>query len=255
MIVTNKRLVKPKSFVIDGIVIETVESFRLLGVTIDDKLSFNEHVSKQCSMIAKKLYMIKRLFYLPFAVKLQFFKSFILPYFDYAISLCIYFRTDIIQKLSKMYYICLFKLFSFKFLNKTHNEVNEFLKEFGLFSFQHRLTFRLVLFANKIIQLNSSPKLLKSWLEPVELCNTRYSLRSNNSIGFTSDKILKKFGDITFKNFFSKFLNKIGYNNICVDFNSLRNNLIHSSLNNYFCILIKIYPKFDSDINFYFYQF
>ena len=154
-----------------------------------------------------------------------------------------------------MYYICLFKLFHFNFLNKSHDEVNEVLKQYGLFSFQHRIAFRLTLFANKIIKLNSSPKLLKSWLEPVEACNVRYSLRSNNTIGFISDKILKKFGDLTFKNFFSKFLNHIGYNNISVEFNILRNNLIHSSLNDYLSILIKLFPKFDSDINFYFYQF
>ena len=45
MIVTNKRTASPELFKFDDIEIKCVNEFNLLGVTIDDKLSFNTHVS------------------------------------------------------------------------------------------------------------------------------------------------------------------------------------------------------------------
>ncbi len=61
-----------------------------IGVIIAHKLAFDDYVSQQCLAINRKLHTIKRLFFLPLAVKIQFFKSFILPYYDYCSSLCIY---------------------------------------------------------------------------------------------------------------------------------------------------------------------
>jgi hypothetical protein len=90
MIITNKRVSMPKLIDFNDISIEVVDHFKLLGVTIDNKLQFNKFVSLQCSQINKKMYFIKKLFYLPFEVKIQFFKTFLLPYFDYSISLLIY---------------------------------------------------------------------------------------------------------------------------------------------------------------------
>ena len=54
--------------------IEVVNEFRLLGVTIDNKL---KHVRNIKSMVNKKIYSIKRLFHLPKSIKVQFFRTFI----------------------------------------------------------------------------------------------------------------------------------------------------------------------------------
>ena len=89
-------------------------SFKLLGVTIDNKLNFRLHAANIRLIVNKKMFSIKKLFYLAFSVKLQFFKSFILPYFDYCLSLLIYFPKSTIQKLKNSYDFCLFKLFNFK---------------------------------------------------------------------------------------------------------------------------------------------
>ncbi len=94
--------------------VEVVSKFKLLGVLIDYKLNFKEY-TQQCLVINRKLYSINRFFYLPYEVKLQFFKSFILPYFDYGLSLSIYYHKIAIRKLCKMYYICLKKLFNSSF--------------------------------------------------------------------------------------------------------------------------------------------
>ena len=109
MFITSKRIVVPDFLEIEAAKICTVKKFKLLGVHLDDKLQFIDHAADICLSVNRRLYTIKKLFYLPYS-----FYAFILPYFDYCISLTIYFHN--IRKLCKMYYLCLFKLFGLSFL-------------------------------------------------------------------------------------------------------------------------------------------
>ena len=68
---------------IDSVNIEVVSSFKLLGVMIDRKLDFHNHVDVLKTLVNRKLFSYKKLFFLSFATKVQFFKTFILPHFDY----------------------------------------------------------------------------------------------------------------------------------------------------------------------------
>ena len=89
---TNKRgITFPSNFVIDKNSVEVVQEFRLLGVNIDNKLNFKKHVENVKCLVNRKLFSIKIIFYLSQSVKLQFFKTFILPHFDYCSSLVIHF--------------------------------------------------------------------------------------------------------------------------------------------------------------------
>ena len=74
MFVTNKRLVLPKQIDYDSISIEVVDEFKLLGVLIDNKLHFKAHIDRVAITVNRELFSIKKLFYLLFEVKLQFFK-------------------------------------------------------------------------------------------------------------------------------------------------------------------------------------
>ena len=89
-----------------------------------------------------------------------------LPYFDYCLSLIIYFPKETIQKLSNCFNNCLYKLFKDLFLfklvttdddsnndsyNDSLNDYNLKLEDYGLFSFQHRILNKVLLFAYKII--------------------------------------------------------------------------------------------------------
>ena len=87
MYVTNKRLLFPKTIFLNDKIIEVVQSLKLLEVTIDNKLHFFSFVAYVWKMVNETLFSIKRLFFLHFSVRLQFFKSFILPNFDYCCSL------------------------------------------------------------------------------------------------------------------------------------------------------------------------
>jgi hypothetical protein len=55
MVVTNKRLKIPESFTYNNIEIKCVKEFKLLGITIDSKLTFNTHISNVASSINSKL--------------------------------------------------------------------------------------------------------------------------------------------------------------------------------------------------------
>jgi hypothetical protein len=156
MFVTNKRVTLPKTVILSGCQVEVVNSFKLLGVTIDNKLQFTDYVSLVCKSINTKLYSIKRLFYLATSVKIQFFKSFILPYFDYCCSLFIYFPKVMLQKLSNLYYMCLFKLFKFNF-DTDVIQANDFLMRYGLFSYQHRLFVRFSTFSHRMYTCEDAP--------------------------------------------------------------------------------------------------
>jgi hypothetical protein len=82
MFVTNRRVKLPKEITVDSknvnnklieIKVSVVTSFKLLGVTIDNKLTFTEHCSNVKKIVNWKMYSIKRLFYLCTSVKIQFF--------------------------------------------------------------------------------------------------------------------------------------------------------------------------------------
>ena len=238
MFITNKRVVIPEFIEIEQLKIQVVKEFKSLVFKIDRKLDFVTHIALQSLSINKMLYAIKRIFYLQFNFQVQLFKTFILPYFDYGLSLCIYFQKPNIRRLCKMYYLCLNKLFNFNFRDQTHEQIKVFLKQYNLFSFKHRLTYRLSLFLHKIIYNNKSPIQLKVWLTAEEQNNTiyMYKLRSNNKKIFQASKSCSKFGDLTFKKNFSRLLNKLNFLEVTSSFYDFKNDLLNSK--NYALILL-----------------
>ena len=252
MFITNKKICLPTFIEMESIKIEVVSRFKLLGVVIDNKLQFKDFVSNQCLSINKRLFSIKRLFYLPFDVKLQFFKTFILPYFDYGLSLSIYYQKSVVQKLCKSYYLCLMRLFNFRFPNLSHHQINIFLKAHNLFSFQHRLTYRLCLFLHKCLHSINSPEQLKSWLRPSNKCSN-YNLRSNNRHDFEIDKAQTRFGDLTFKNICNRFFNKTKFIDFNSDFTKFKKELNLNKVMDLFTSLTDLFPKFNTELSFYFF--
>ena len=123
MIITDRRIKKrPKEITVQDVPVAVVDNFKLLGVTIDNQLNFTKFSSEVKSAINKKLFTIKRLFYLSTSVKMQFFKTFLLPYFDYCLSLLMYFPKTTIQSLSNCFNSCLFKLFKFRLETNKNTE-------------------------------------------------------------------------------------------------------------------------------------
>ena len=175
MFVANKHIKNklPKEIEVNGVMVQVVESFKLLGVTIDIKLNFIKYSADLRIIINRKLFSIRRLFYLSTSVKIQFFKTFILPYFDYCLSLLIFFPKSTIQALSNCFNNCLYMLFKFKLesqddLDITDDDMIRFnnkLQAYGLFSFQHRLMNKILTFTHNIINNPNSPPELKTILK------------------------------------------------------------------------------------------
>jgi hypothetical protein len=69
----------------DNIEIEQVPNFKYLGLILDNKLSFKEHLCDVSKKIASKISILGRVRkYLPIKHRLMLFNSLILPHFDYA---------------------------------------------------------------------------------------------------------------------------------------------------------------------------
>ena len=208
-------------------VVIKIEDFKLLGVTIDNKLNFSGHVRVVRQTINKKLYSIKKLFHLPKAVKVQFFKTFILLHFYYCFSLLTYFSKEAIQSLANCYYLCLFKLFDF-FMPVVYaadfNIINNELEKIRLNSFLHRFILKLSSFVHKIYNDVDSPLELKNQFlinENVVTMNqfiNKSNLRNKNHLYVPATNAFNNYGQLTFSYFFSKFINKFCINDLKIDY-------------------------------------
>ena len=203
---SNNKILLPDFIKIENHDITLVDEFKLLGFYVDNKLNFLKHISYLVKKVNPKLYLFKKLFYLSLSVKIQFFKSFILPYFDYCSTLIIYFPKYVIQKLHTFYYTCIYKLFGFSFHKKSADEVELFLKKYKLFSLEYRLFTRLGHYLHKVLVSELSPPGLKSLLAE-KSCSRTYNLRATDR--FIVPKMNNHFGDATFINFFSRLANYV----------------------------------------------
>jgi len=95
---------------------------------------------------------------------------------------------------------------------------------------------------------------LKTWIQPTVLFNDAHELRSNQKRCFQVSRINSKFGDFTFQNFFSKFLNNIDFINVFDrDFRKFNKQLDSVKLLSVIEKLLKLSCKFDTHLKFYFY--
>jgi len=264
MVFTNKRIKIPDSICFKEIEIKCVNEFKLLGITIDSKLSFNTHVSNLGRIINSKLFSIKRLFYLSTSVKVQFFKTFILPYFDYCLTLSIYFNKSVIQRLCNKYYLCLYMLFKLDSHNYTdYNELNEYLLgKFNIPAFQHRIIHRLSIFSYKMLNFTSAPEILKenivdnflgssiiqlSQKEPLFLPDNSKSLR-NRVITISSNEKVSKYALKTFTYFSNVFLKCLNLDSFNLKFSSFIT-YVTSNIKSIFSAFLNRFSNFNFDIN------
>jgi hypothetical protein len=184
--------------------LEVVKNFKLLGVTIDDSLGFHEHVELMKKSVNRKLYSYKKLFYLSLSTKVQFFKSFILPHFDYCFSLYIYFPKSLIDVIERFFNICIFRLFKIKLTGLSLDDQARLLKEHNILPFKYRYFYRICIFSFNIMNnkiLNNIRAKLKFRQE--------FRFRNINTI-VELDKIEKtKFGSHRLSVFLVNFINKV----------------------------------------------
>ena len=91
------------SFMIDGTSIELSTTCKLLGVLIDERLNFNNHVASLCKKISKQIAIIFRFRkLLSFQTKLTLYKAYILPHFTYCSTVWMHCGKTTLAKLEKL---------------------------------------------------------------------------------------------------------------------------------------------------------
>ena len=76
---------------IDNVIIEKVDEFSFLGLTMDTNLNWKRHSEKKCNKCAKMIGILNRLNYvLPHGIKIMLYNSLILPQINYCIMACGY---------------------------------------------------------------------------------------------------------------------------------------------------------------------
>ena len=102
----NKRFIKPK-LKIDNVSVSQVNSFNFLGLTLDENLLWNEHITKISSKISRTIGIINKLKHLlPLNIKVTMYNSLILPYINFGILLW-GFKCSNIEKLQKKAIRCI----------------------------------------------------------------------------------------------------------------------------------------------------
>ena len=132
MFITKKHVIIPNYVKITSNPIKVVSSFKLQGVNIEKDLFFQRHIEALKSTIKRKLYYIKRLFISSNSIKIQFFKTFIQPHFDYCSSLLMYCTKAAIKRIEIFYNICLFRLTGMRLFNLTYLQKYQILKPLNL---------------------------------------------------------------------------------------------------------------------------
>lgn len=89
MVVTTRRLNNNGGVVwMDGQAVERVQSIKYLGVMLDEKLNFNEHIDYTIRKAARKFGVMCRISrYLTADAKVEVYNSLIAPHFDYCASI------------------------------------------------------------------------------------------------------------------------------------------------------------------------
>lgn len=98
----NKSLPNTENFKINGKAIERVKSFIFLGLTIDDKLTWKNHINKVCNKISKVNGILNKFKnFLPKDILLSIYNSLILPHLNYCLLTWGFGIVNRIQKIQK----------------------------------------------------------------------------------------------------------------------------------------------------------
>lgn len=165
-----------KKKLLECVKIEIVSEFKLLGIMLDDALTFKSYLSNLRKNVFSKLFSIHRIFFLPFLIRIQFFKTFILPLFDYCNSLLVYFSDSIINQIESLFNFCMYKLLNIELKDLSLDEQCARLSIYNIFPYKYRSFFRFCIFFRKIMN-NNILNDLRNRLEPI-----KYGTRNNDNI-------------------------------------------------------------------------
>ena len=85
MTIANKRKPLIQKYYLQDEILKKSDKIKYLGVTIDQKLSFKDHINEKCKSASTVLNMLRRnLHFAPASVKMKAYKSCVMPIIEYA---------------------------------------------------------------------------------------------------------------------------------------------------------------------------
>ncbi len=180
---------------------------QITGILLDSTLTFVANVEETCKKVRAALFSLKSKFFLSNGTRLQFFKTFVLPHFDYCIALSIYYTAELRMTLVKLYNcflrkLGLLRLDKFDHVSDIDSMVfNSMLQKHGLFSFSCRIFYRLSLFVHNVFNQNNVSVLRDCFYKTTH----HYSLRHTQRLHVVVSK--RACDDLNFFIFGPKFIN------------------------------------------------
>ena len=157
---------------VDNNIIENSKTVKLLGITIDNKLDFNEHVSKLCNKASTKLHALARIsnFMNPHKLRILI-KTFFESQFSYCPLVWMFHSRTLNNRINKLHERALRMVY--KECNLTFEQL---LEKDNSFTIHHRNLQKLTIEIYKIIN-DVSPPIMK---QIFPLANNLYDLRNKN---------------------------------------------------------------------------
>ena len=163
---------KNVSIILDSEVIDCSNSVKLLGITIDKKLNFSEHISKLCKKVSSKLHALARISNFMSNEKLRLImKSFIESQFSYCPLVWMFHSRALNNRINRLHARGLRLVYK-----DSHLTFDELLRKDNSFTIHHRNLQRLATEMYKIHN-NLSPPLMRTIFPERE---TPYDLRYKN---------------------------------------------------------------------------
>ena len=159
---------------IDNNLIKQTSEHKLLGIHIDDKLTWNAHINHLCSTISSKISLLRQLSkYVNRDTQTKFYQGYILPLIDYGSITWGSTSTNNLERLSKLQ-----KRAARIILRADYTTPSEdMFHELGWLSIRERLTYNKAILTYKA--LNSlTPEYITTLLKPVSETHDR-TLRSS----------------------------------------------------------------------------
>ena len=169
---------KDISLIVDNEVIGCSKSVKLLGVTIDNRLDFSEHVSKLCKKVSTKLHALARVSNYMNQAKLRLLmKAFIESQFSYCPLVWMFHSRTLNNRINKLHERGLRLVYKDSTLS-----FEELLRKDNSFSIHHRNLQKLAIEMYKVHN-GLSPSLVKSIFPEREI---PYNLRNGNPFQSTN---------------------------------------------------------------------
>ena len=175
MIITRKNNFEAFSLTINNTILERVESIMYLGIHIDNKLNFNDHIDYTISKIAKQIGFLKRSCkFLSKKYKILVYKSIIEPHFIYCPTVFFIMKDSQIAKLQ----ILQNKVMRFILRKPFDTHIKDMLNSLNWLNIKQLIYFHTMKFIFKIIN-GLLPDYLRSQIQYNFETHNR-NLRNNN---------------------------------------------------------------------------